>query len=124
MMSALQKPVSNAEDVLAKALFRASEPLGLTQEQLGQCIGKSRSAIYRIRAEAKLNPQEKAGELAVLLIKVYRCLFTLFGGDQQQMQHWMNTHNQHLQGVPATLVTSVLGLVQVSAYLEAIRNRT
>ena len=70
-----------------------------------------------------LEPGTKSGELALLLIRAYRALFVLVGGEPRQMKHWMHTHNHHVGGVPAELVRSVPGLVRVVEYLDAIRGR-
>ena len=107
----------DASSVLSKALISAGKELGLTQVVLAGVIGRDRSAIAR----AGIDPASKAGELALLLIRAYRSLFVLVGGDTSQMQHWMHTENNHTGGVPAEQVRSVQGLLRVVEYLDAIR---
>jgi hypothetical protein len=106
-------------EVLTRALVKAGKELGLTQVDLGAIVGRDRTALSR----GALEPNTKSGELALLLIRAYRALFVLVGGEPRQMRHWMHTHNLHVGGVPAELVRSVPGLVRVVEYLDAIRGR-
>lgn len=103
---------------LAKALARAGKALGLSQEVLGQIIGRDRSVLHR-----GLDPASKAGELALLLIRAYRSLYVLVGGSQAEMRHWMHSYNHDTGGVPAEQVCSVQGLVTVVEYLDAMRGK-
>ena len=121
-MSALVRPVADADAVLAKALLNTREQLGLTQQELAEIVGVHRTAISRW-ADTGLRPQSKSGELALLLIRVYRALFALFGGNLQDMRHFLRTDNRHLAGVPLELMGRVQGLVHVVEYLDAIRGK-
>lgn len=121
-MSALVRPVADADAVLAKALLSTREQLGLTQQELADIVGVHRTAISRW-ADGGLRPQSKTGELALLLIRAYRALFALFGGNLQDMRHFLRTENRHLGGVPLVLMGQVQGLVHVVEYLDAIRGK-
>ena len=105
--------------VLSRALARAGKDLGLTQADLGVIVGRDRTALSR----GAIEPRSKSGELALLLIRAYRALFVLVGGDVRQMKHWMHTANLHVGGVPAELARTVPGLMRVVEYLDAIRGR-
>jgi hypothetical protein len=105
--------------VLTQALVTAGKELGLTQAELGAVVGRDRTALNRRAIE----PGSKSGELALLLLRAYRALYVLVGGDPRQMKHWMHTHNLHVGGVPAELIRTVPGLVRVVEYLDAIRGR-
>ena len=109
----------SAAGVLTRALVKAGKDLGLTQSELGSIVGRDRTALSR----GALEPDTKSGELALLLIRAYRALYVLVGGEPRQMKHWMHTHNHHVGGVPAELVRSVPGLMRVVEYLDAIRGR-
>ena len=65
----------------------------------------------------------KTGELALLLVRVYRSLFALFGGNLVDMQHFLRTDNRHLDAPPLSLMMQVQGLVRVVEYLDAIRGK-
>jgi hypothetical protein len=105
--------------VLAAALISAGKELGLTQAALGAVIGRDRTVLSR----GQLDPASKSGELALLLIRVYRALFVLVGGDRAVMRHWMQTENLHSGGIPAEQIRSVQGLTRVVEYLDAIRGK-
>ena len=105
--------------VLGKALLRTGKAMGLTQQEVATAIGKDRSAISR----ATIDPDSKPGELAAYLIRIYRALFVLVGGDEMQIQHWMHTDNRHTGGVPAEQLKSIHGLIRVMEYLDAIRGK-
>lgn len=121
-MSALVRPITNADTVLAKALLNTREQLGLTQQELADIVGVHRTAISRW-ADSGLRPQSKSGELALLLIRAYRSLFALFGGNLEDMRHFLRTENRHLAGVPLVMMGQVQGLVHVVEYLDAIRGK-
>jgi len=104
--------------VLAKALLNAAKSLGLTQDETGRIIGRDRSSISR-----GIDPNSKAGELALLLIRCYRGLFLLLGGEAEGLKHWTKTHNYHVNGVPGELMQSVEGLANVINYLDAVRGK-
>jgi len=102
--------------VLTKAVLNAGTGLGLSRERLGEVVGRDRAAFSR-----GLDPASKAGELALLLIRGYRSLYALVGGDPLAMRHWMQTPNRDTGGIPAEQVRSVQGLVGVVEYLDAMR---
>ncbi len=112
-------PKIDQASVLAEAFVNAGKLLAMTQADLGEIIGKDRSAISR----GRIDPASKVGELALLFIRCYRALYVLVGGDAAQMQHWMQTENLHTGGVPAQQVKTVQGLVSVVEYLDAMRGK-
>ena len=118
-MPTVTAPKPDPAAVLTQALLRAGDSLGLTKTELGAAIGKERTVFSRSR----IAPDTKAGELALMLIRCYRSLYALVGGDRDQMRHWMHTPNHHTGGVPAEQVRSVQGLVRVMEYLDAIRGK-
>jgi hypothetical protein len=108
----------DASLVLSKAVRNAGRALGLSQEEIGQVIGRARSSLSR-----PLDPGSKSGELALLLVRCHRSLFALVGGDAQAMKHWMATGNLHTGGVPREQIKSVEGLATVVNYLDAMRGK-
>lgn len=118
-MSAAALPNPDPKKVLATALIKAGRELGLNQAALGVIIGRDRTALGR----GGIDPASKAGELALLVIRCYRSLFVLVGGDPDALRHWMHTENHHTGGIPAEQLRSVEGLVGVLTYLDAIRGK-
>jgi plasmid maintenance system antidote protein VapI len=108
--------------VLAKATTRASVLLGLSGAALARVIGVSEPTVSRIlRGDRPLPPDTKEGELAALLVRVYRSLDALVGNDDGKRAAWMTTHNHALGGVPKQLVQTVEGLVAALSYLDGMR---
>jgi transcriptional regulator with XRE-family HTH domain len=111
-----------ADAVLAKASHRAAGLLGLTGAALARVIGVSEATVSRIgRGERGLAPQSKEGELALLLVRLYRSLDALVGNDEARRLAWMRSQNSALNGIPAELILSAQGLVATVAYLDAMR---
>jgi len=119
MVTVIQESDPEASAVLGKAVMRAGERLGLSRAELADVIGRDRSSISR----SGVDPHSKSGELAKILIRCYRALAVMVDDNQQQVREWMSTPNQHTGGVPIEQLRSVVGLVTVSEYLDAIRGK-
>lgn len=108
--------------VLAKATVRASQFLGMNGAILASTLGLSAPTVSRILHENKaIAPASKEGELAMLLIRVYRSLDALVGTDHAKRQLWMTGFNKGLGGVPLQLIQRVEGLVATLNYLDGMR---
>lgn len=116
-----QQPEADA--VLAKAVLRAAEQLGLRQAELAAVLGIHRTAVSRLKQSPALDPHSKAGELALLLIRVARALFALTGGDEEWMRHFLRTPNRLTGAVPAEQLQSIQGLVTVLQTVDALRGK-
>jgi plasmid maintenance system antidote protein VapI len=118
------QPATQADPgaVLAKATTRAAALLGLSGRVLASAIGTSEATVSRlVRSERRLAPGTKEGELAALVVRLYRSLDALVGNDEQRRLAWMRSHNDALNGVPIELIQRAQGLVTVVAYLDAMR---
>lgn len=119
MNTAAQPHITAApKDVLLKALLNAGKHLGLSKTEIGRIIGKDRTSLNR-----GIDPASKSGELALLLIRVYRSLYVLVGGKAEDIKHWIKTENLHTQGIPSEQLQTVQGLTLVLEYLDAIRGK-
>ena len=117
--------VENLESdvVLAKAVLKASEQLGLKQKELANVLGVHRTFVSRLKQNPKLSPSSKQGELALMLIRVARALSALTGGDEVWIKRFMHSPNSVTNGIPAKQIETVHGLTIVLRYVEAIRGR-
>jgi transcriptional regulator with XRE-family HTH domain len=106
---------------LTKATLRAAALLGLKDAELARVIGVSPASLSRLHRDRTIPPEGKEGELAILLVRLYRSLDGVLGGQQEAMRRWFQAENLHLGGVPARLVQTVPGLVHVLQYLDAMR---
>ncbi|MFT3778588.1 MAG: DUF2384 domain-containing protein [Ottowia sp.] len=122
MSAVLPKPQAEPAAVLTKATVRAAELLGLNSGDLARVIGVSAATVSRYRqAAAGLSPTSKSGQLALLLVRVFRSLDPLVGSDDHKRKAWMRSQNQALGGVPAQLILSPEGLARTLAYLDGMR---
>jgi hypothetical protein len=120
------KPVPHPEPasgaVLTKALLRAAQLLELPGAVLARILGVSEASVSRLASGTRtIDPKSKEGELALLLVRVYRSLDALVGTDATQRKAWLHSHNRALNSRPAELIERADGLVTVVAYLDAMR---
>lgn len=111
--------------VLTKALIRMAERLDLSRWELSVIIGRSEPSLSRTFTKSKfyVDPSTKEGQLAILLLRLYRSLDTLFGGNTKQCQMWLRNKNKHLSSTPIQLIQSIEGLVLTIQYLDAMRGK-
>jgi uncharacterized protein (DUF2384 family) len=108
--------------VLTKAALRAAEGLGISNKSLARIVGLSEASVSRMGTGAyTLAPGDKAFELAVLFVRLFRSLDALVHGDDAVARAWIANPNAALGGVPLDLIQTVPGLVHVLAYLDARR---
>lgn len=109
---------------LTKATVRAAQKLGLTNRALAAVIGLSEPTISRMsKGEYGLSRKDKAFELSVLFVRLYRSLDAIVGGDEQVARAWLTNANTALRETPITMIQTVGGLVNVVQYLDSRRAR-
>jgi len=108
--------------VLTKSSVRAAERLGLNARTLAGVIGVSASTVSRMtHGNYVLEEGTKPFELAVLLVRVFRSLDAVTGGDERVARAWMGNPNTVLDGRPIEKIGTAAGLMDVIAYLDARR---
>lgn len=126
-MGVSSKPRSEAvaeNAVLTKAVLGAAFRLGLTARALSRVIGVSEASVSRMkRGNLLLEPGTKPYELSVLLVRLFRSLDAITGGNEKLARRWMIGDNSALGGKPADKIIAVSGLVDVINYLDARRAR-
>ncbi|MDP2779037.1 MbcA/ParS/Xre antitoxin family protein [Devosia sp.] len=68
-----------------------------------------------------LDDRGKPYELAVLLIRLFRSLDAIVGGDAKVLRQWLINPNAVLGGKPVDKLETVSGLTDVLTYLNARR---
>lgn len=122
LAATLLLPEPQAGPVLAKAACRAAQKLGLTGSALARVLGVSEATVSRLgRGERALAPHSKEGQLAALLVRLFRSLDALVGNDSAKVSAWLNSHNDALNGVPRELLETPQGLVMTLQYLDSMR---
>lgn len=116
-------PGPEASAVVTKAVLRAAARLGLSNRTLAGVLGLSEASVSRMGSGAfQLTPGDKAFDLAVLFIRMFRAVDAIVGGDEAAARAWMKADNVALGATPAGLIKSVTGLVTVVGYLDARRS--
>jgi hypothetical protein len=126
MKSAARASAAPAERsaIVSKAAARAADLLGLTNAALARTIGVSEATASRLRGgKHLLAPNSKPYELALLLVRLFRGLDAVVGGDEPSLRSWMVTANRALRCIPHDLVQTATGLVAVVDYVDAARAR-
>ena len=109
--------------VAAKAVFRAAHELDLTQRELARAIGVSEATVTRMK-DGGYELDGKPLELALCLIRVFRSLDAIAGGEAGTTKGWMRHPNAVLGGVPKVMIATATGLIETMQYLDAARAPT
>lgn len=108
--------------VVTKAVMAAADRLGLNAARTADILGLSAPTVSRMkRLDFLLEPGSKPFELAVLLIRVFRSLDAIAGGDEAVAKNWLRNHNTALGAAPADMLATITGLIDVLSYLDARR---
>lgn len=115
-------PATSPGIVLTKAATRAAQRLGVSGRLLAGVLGVSEAQVSRFRnGEAALAENTKSFELAALFVRAFRSLDAITGGDEAVARAWLTARNTALGARPVERITSVQGLADVVAYLDARR---
>ncbi|TCB64875.1 hypothetical protein E0H88_14575 [Acinetobacter sp. ANC 4216] len=119
-MSPLSQHINKSE-VLAKAAWKAAEQLGLKPEQFIKILhlegGDSDLSELQM-----LDPSSQQGEIALILIRIYKAIYSLNGGDIDWMHHFLNSPNLLTGGVPIKQMESMSGLLSVLQTVEYLQH--
>ena len=110
--------------VVTKAAMRAAARLAVSNRSLARILGLSEATVSRMGAGTyQLKTGDKAFELALMFLRLFRALDSLAGGDEQTSRAWLRNENLALGGVPEALIESLAGMINVIGYLDARRAR-
>jgi uncharacterized protein (DUF2384 family) len=120
------EPNSDAEKaaVVTKAVMRASDRLGISAKALARTVGLSEATVSRMRnGDYLLDAKGKPFELSLLLVRLFRSLDAITGGDEIIARTWLANPNAALGDAPISRIQTIAGLSDVIAYLDARRAR-
>ncbi len=107
---------------MTKAVLRVAQLLEFNDKMLSSILGVSESSVHRLgTGQREILSDSKEGEFAALLVRLFRSLDVLVGGDAELRKRWLESHNRALNAVPLALLSSAQGLVNAVAYLDASR---
>lgn len=118
-------PVPDRARVLTGALVETARRLKLKSTEVTAIIGVSQPTASRLlNGKFLLAEGAKPWELAAHLVRLYRSLSSLVGGDDELARTWLKSANEAFGGrTPLEAIRSVEGLVHACDYLDAHRAR-
>jgi hypothetical protein len=112
------------EIVLTKAICNLSKFYSLSGKDLSKIIGISESSASRLSQGIKfISPNTKEGEMALLLLRIYRSLNAMVGNNHEKAKLWLNSQNKHFRNKPIDEMKTIHGLISVLNYLDAMRGK-
>jgi len=112
------------EMVLTKAICSLLKFYSLSGKDLSKIIGISESSASRISQGIKLiSPHTKEGEMALLLLRIYRSLNAIVGNNHEKAKLWLNSQNKYFRNKPIEEIKTIPGLIGVLNYLDAMRGK-
>lgn len=118
-----QSASPDRERVVLDAAVRAASLLGFSQAQLSRVLGIDASTLSRRIAQKRgLSARSREYEMALLLVRLFRSLSALAGGQDATARAWLASPNLAFGGQrPRDLMVSAEGFVRVLQYLDAHR---
>ncbi len=112
------------EIVLSKALCNLAKFYSLSGKDLSKIIGISEPSASRLSQGKKLiSPHTKEGEIALLLLRIYRSLNAMVGNNHEKAKLWLNSQNKYFKNKPIDEMKTIPGLIRVLNYLDAMRGK-
>jgi transcriptional regulator with XRE-family HTH domain len=120
-LDTVSTPASDSA-LVTRAATRAADKLRISNKALAGIIGVSEATVSRMKnGKHALEVNGKPFELALLLVRLYRSLDAIVGGDDMAARAWLSNANTALGAAPIELIRSVSGLMNVIQYLDARR---
>lgn len=117
-----QQAGRSGELAVNKAMANTAKFLKLSQTELGEIIGLSSSSASRfVNGQQSLQKGSKPYQLGLLLVRVFRSLDAISGGDERYNREWLRAENLALGGIPLDMMKRPEGLTDVLAYLDSRR---
>jgi uncharacterized protein (DUF2384 family) len=123
--AAPESPGSDRARVLTLAVAEAARRLKLRSTDVTAIIGVSQPTASRLlNGKFQLAEGAKSWELGAHLVRLYRSLSSMVGGDDELARTWLRSANRAFGGrAPLDAIKSVEGLVHACDYVDAHRAR-
>ncbi len=125
MTTLAQQQIADHARVLSIAVQEVARRFDFGSSDLKDIIGVSQSTASRLLSGSyQLAPNSKPWELSALLVRMYRSLASVVGGDDALVKAWIHSPNRAFGGRhPAQEIKRVEGLVRACEYLDSYRAR-
>jgi hypothetical protein len=113
----------NRAQVLSRAVAEVARHLDIGSSDLGAILGISQSSASRLmNGLYALREQQKEWELAALLVRLYRGLYSIVGNNEQLAKDWLKSRNRAFgDQIPFVVIRQASGLVHACDYIDAHR---
>lgn len=109
---------SDAGRVLAEAVRRSGEALGLPEAEVAELLGVEDPSI-----PGEIHPDSGTGRAAILLTRLFTNLDAMVNGDPDSMRGWLRADHTLLGRPPIEELRRAGGLVRVVDLLDGYRAR-
>ncbi|NMG48206.1 DUF2384 domain-containing protein [Azoarcus communis] len=125
MLKRAPRPTADRAKVLSQALSQVAGRLEIGPTEIGQIVGVSQPTASRLlHGSYNLKETGKEWELSTHLVRLYRSLFSLVGGDEALARGWLRSANDAFFGQrPIDVIKRIDGLLNVCDYLDTHRAR-
>lgn len=107
---------------MTTASWKAAQQLGLKPEQFVRILHLECVDMDLSDSSLMLDPNSKQVEIALILIRIYRAVYSLNGGDIKWMHHFLNSPNLLTGGIPMEQLESMSGLLSVLNTVESLQH--
>ena len=108
------------EEVLTNAVIRASNLLGLNDQQLSNTLDISLNNLMKIKTgKSLLEDGSNSFRQAALLVRVFQSIDAIATEDTSVVKQWMKSRNIILNASPINLIVEKDGLKSVVSYLDS-----
>lgn len=123
MAKPITATVANRARILSRAVAEVARHLDIGSSDLGTILGISQSSASRLmNGIYTLHEQQKEWELAALLVRLYRGLYSIVGNDDQLAKDWLKSRNRAFgDQIPFAVIRQASGLVHACDYIDAHR---
>ena len=123
MPQAIAAKAQDRARILSTAVAEVARHLEISSTDLGSIIGISQPSASRLmRGDFTVRERTKEWELAALLVRLYRGLYSIVGSNDQLAKDWLKSRNLAFGNeIPFTVIQKASGLVHACDYVDAHR---
>lgn len=120
---AVLAPKADRSAVMTQAVAETARRLNLKAVDLAAIIGVSQPSASRLmKGEFQVKEGTPEWQLAALLVRLYRGLFSIVGNSDELARAWLGSKNRAFNdGVPIEEIKKIVGLVAACEYVDAHR---
>lgn len=125
MVQIAQAAAPERSRVLTQAVAEVARRLELRSTDLKGIVGVSQPTASRLlNGKYTIAEGGKEWELSALLVRLYRSLSSMVGGDDELARLWLKSPNRAFDGrLPLDDIKRIEGLIHACEYLDAYRAR-